>query len=240
MEWPVKLIAHSPNLLVNEERPGPRTIERNGRTWYRFMDYLYVPTPPAEMEPELVKEVCELRLLERNRVLDQRLHDTVQSAMIDLIRDSGIAPNRILDFGTGSGEAIEVLRAFTPSVLGCDMSAKTLATAQRPNTVVVAPEGSLPFITGAFDLVHALFVMHFKVPTSMVRELRRCLALGGFLVANCYGDGVEPYREQLRRAGWDLTESRAVTGVVSHVVDLWRPGDPRAHARRRVTDPADG
>jgi SAM-dependent methyltransferase len=191
------------------------------------MDYLYVPTPPADMEPELVKEVCELRLRERNRVLDQRLHGTVQAAMIDLIRDSGIAPNRILDFGTGSGEAIEVLRAFTPRVLGCDMSAKILAAAQRLNTVVVAPEGLLPFATGAFDLVHALFVMHFKVPAPMLRELRRCSAPDGFLVANCYGDGVEPYREQMRRAGWDLIESRAVTGAVSHVVDLWRPS--RAH-----------
>lgn len=218
----MKLIAHSENLLVNEGSPGPRTIEHDGWTWYRFMDYLYVPTPPSEMEPDLVQEVCELRLRERSRVLDQRLHDTVQAAMIDLVRDAGITPDRILDFGTGSGEAIEVLKTFTPKVLGCDMSARSLAAAQRPNTVVVAPEGPLPFATGAFDLVHALFVVHFKVPTPMVRELRRCAASDGFFVANCYGDGVEPYRGQMRGAGWDLTESRPVAGVAGHVVDLWR------------------
>lgn len=78
--------------------------------------------------------------------------------------------------------------------------------------------------------MHALFVMHFKVSASMVRELRRCSALDGFLVASCYGDGVESYWEQMRRAGWDLTESRAVTGAVSHAADLWRSGEPRACA----------
>jgi SAM-dependent methyltransferase len=224
----VKLVAHGPNLLVNHDHRGPRTIERDGRTWYRFMDYLYVPTPPAEMEPDLVREVCELRLRERNRVLDQRLHDTVQTAIVDLVSDAGVTPDRILDFGTGSGEAIEVLKAFTPRVLGCDMSAKVLLASQKPNTIAVAPEGPLPFATGAFDLVHALFVMHFKVPQPMIRELHRCTTPSGALVANCYGNGVEPYRGRMRRAGWRLDKSRAVARAPAHVVDLWRRATPQA------------
>lgn len=73
--------------------------------------------------------------------------------------------------------------------------------------------------------MHALFVMHFKVPAPVLRELRRCLAHEGFLVANCYGDGIKPYREQMRRAGWDLTESRTVAGTIGHVVDLWRQAE---------------
>ena len=218
----VKLVAHGPNLLVNHDHHGPRTIEHDGRIWYRFMDRLYVRTPPAEMEPDLVQEVCELRLLERNRVLDQSLHKAVQVAMLDLVRDLGIAPERILDFGTGSGESLETLKALTPRVLGCDMSAKTLISSRRSNTIAVKPEGPLPFTTGAFDLVHALFVMHFKIPATMLRELRRCSTSDGFLVANCYGGGVEPYRENMRGAGWSLAESRPVAGVVGHVVDVWR------------------
>lgn len=221
-DHPVKLVAHSPNVLVNDGDPGPRTIEHSGRTWYRFMDYLYVPTPPAEMEPDLIQEVCELRLRERDRVLDQAMHEAVQGAMLDLVRDLGILPDRILDFGTGSGESVEILEALAPRVLGCDMSARTLIASQRSNTVAVTPKGPLPFADGAFDLVHALFVMHFKIPVTMLRDLRRCSTSHGFLVANCYGSGIDPYRENMRDAGWSLAESRAVAGVAGHVVDAWR------------------
>lgn len=198
------------------------------------MDYLYVPTPPAEMPPELVQEVCELRLRERHRVLDQRLHDKVQAAMIDLVRDARIRPDRILDFGTGSGESLDVLSAFAPSVVGCDMSLKSLIASRRPNTIVVAPDGPLPFASGVFDLIHALFVMHFKVPTSMLRELHRCTTTDGFLVANCYGSGIAPYREQMNVAGWKLATSRTVAGQPGHVVDLWTLSPRTLSARKRT------
>ncbi len=187
------------------------------------MDYLYVPTPPAEMEPELVQEVCELRLRERHRVLDQDLHDKVQAAMVGLVRDTEIVPHRTLDFGTGSGESMDVLSAFAPRVVGCDMSLNSLIACRRPNTIVVAPEGPLPFAADVFDLLHALFVMHFRVPTSMLRELRRCSTTDGFLVANCYGSSIVPYREQMTEAGWTLAESRVVPDLDGHVVELWRP-----------------
>lgn len=220
----MRLTPHSPNVLVNDATGsiGPRTVEIDGRIWYRFMDYLYVPALPAQMEPGLVREVCEVRYRHRNWVIDWTLHSTVQAAMIELVRDVGLTPEHVLDFGTGSGVSAETLRAVLATrVLGCDMSWQTLAAAGIPNTVAVAPDGPLPFASRAFDVVHCLFVMHFKVPDRMLQELRRCTAEHGYLAANCYGSGIAPYRDRMRRAGWDLAQSRPVRLAEGHIVDLW-------------------
>jgi hypothetical protein len=220
----MRLTAHSPNVLVNETtgNVGPRTVEIDGRTWHRFMDYLYVPAPPAQIDPDLVREVCEVRYRQRNWVIDWTLHSTVQAAMLELVRDAGLTPARVLDFGTGSGVSAETLRAvLTTRVVGCDMSWQTLAAAGMPNTVAVAPDGPLPFASRAFDLVHCLFVMHFKIPDRMLQELRRCTAGHGYLAANCYGSGIDLYRERMHREGWDLAQSRPVERAEGHIVDLW-------------------
>ncbi len=219
----MRFTAHGSLLVLDGDMPGPRTIEHGGRTLYRFMDYLYVPVPPADMDPDLVREVCELRLSERARVLDRRIHARVQAAMIKVVRDCGLAPGNVLDFGTGTGESAETLRAeLTPRVAGCDMSWASLAATRPRNSVAVAPQGPLPFASGTFDLMHALFVMHFKIPAPMLTELHRCTASGrGHLVANCYGDSIEPYRERMRAASWGLVMSVPVTGVAGHVIDLW-------------------
>ena len=237
----MRFIAHGSLVLLDGDMPGPRIIKHSGRTMYRFMDYLYVPVPPAEMDPHLVREVCELRLSERARVLDRRIHARVQAAMIDVVRDRGLAPGNVLDFGTGTGEAAETLRTeLTPRVAGCDMSWASLAAARPRNAVAVAPQGPLPFASGTFDLVHALFVMHFKVPAPMLSELHRCTAPGGgYLVANCYGDSIEPYRERMRAASWGLAMSVPVTGVAGHVIDLWerdRRVEPRPFRVEQIAD----
>ena len=117
----------------------------------------------------------------------------------------------------------ETLRAVLATrVVGCDMSWETLAAAGVPNTVAVAPDGPLPFAGRVFDLVHCLFVMHFKIPDRMLQELRRCTAEPGYLAANCYGSGIAPYRDRMRRAGWNLAQSRPVRLAEGHIVDLWR------------------
>lgn len=102
-----------------------------------------------------MREVCEVRYRHRNWVIDWTLHSTVQAAMVELVRDVGLTPERVLDFGTGSGVSAETLRAVLATrVVGCDMSWKTLAAAGVPNTVAVAPDGPLPFVSRVFDLVH--------------------------------------------------------------------------------------
>lgn len=227
----MRLVRQSTNVLLNDgEVPGPRKAQVDGRTWHRFMDYLYVPVPPALMEPDLVREVCEARYARRDQVIDWTLHTAVQAAMVGLVRESGLAPKRVLDFGTGSGVGAETLRAMLGAeVVGCDMSLATLVAAGHRNVVLVAPEGPLPFATGSFDLVHALFVMHFPVPEAMLRELMGVLAPGGWLVANCYGDGVGAYRERMLAAGWCLQTSQVVEGLNDHVADLWFTGAAASH-----------
>jgi SAM-dependent methyltransferase len=109
----------------------------------------------------------------------------------DLVRvctSEGLKPARILDFGTGIGNALGPMqRAFPDAhITGIDVSAQSLELCRdivREGTDLVCYDGhTIPFDDGTFDVVFTACVFH-HIPAArhvgLLREIRRVLTPKG-------------------------------------------------------------
>jgi SAM-dependent methyltransferase len=89
----------------------------------------------------------------------------------------------VLDAGAGRGEAFQYdYKSWVERVVGVDVEEAVL---ENPNLHEghVADLSELPFSDASFDLVFSRSVFeHFRNPVSVLRELRRVLRPGGYLV----------------------------------------------------------
>jgi SAM-dependent methyltransferase len=203
----------------------PRFLMIEGHQWYRFMDRIFSPIPVSRLPPELVSELCDLRLALSELVIQDVIHRKVTVSAIEAGVRYCASARRILDFGTGDGRSLaNIRRSFAQAtVIGCDMSESAVRRASKRGTVFhVSPYGPLPFANGSFDLVLCIFVFHFAIPESMLTELRRSLAPDGYLVSSLYGTSSLTQRFKVRRAGFEHETSVPALGTRSHWIDVWR------------------
>lgn len=147
-------------------------------------------------------------------------------------------PERIMDFGSGLGNALPPLReAFPDAFIECvDVSKESLAQCSRlniENTATTAYDGqTLPYADATFDLIFTACVFHHIPEADHVRllsEIRRCLKPGGrfvlfehnplnpltqLAVARCPFDddavliGSREMKRRLRQVGFGTVTSR--------------------------------
>ncbi|MBI3826869.1 MAG: class I SAM-dependent methyltransferase [Candidatus Rokubacteria bacterium] len=96
---------------------------------------------------------------------------------------------RILDFGCGTGSALDLLgrhgtvTAVDDSEIALALCRERQAGSRAVRLVRVPEQGPLPFADGSFDLVTALDVLeHLDDDRAALVELRRVLAPGGTLI----------------------------------------------------------
>ncbi len=99
---------------------------------------------------------------------------------------ASLAPARILDLATGSGDLAETVQAACPQawVLGADFSVPMMREAQRRrlHKLVAADGMNLPFHDGGFDVVTVAFGLRNMASWSGgLREMHRVLRSGGAL-----------------------------------------------------------
>lgn len=206
-----------------EERP-PKILYLGNRPLFRFMDAIYLPARPYQLDPGSVRELCELRLRILSEISDQSLRLRVASSLISVVGSLAANDSTILDFGTGSGLLANLLcdAGVGARIAGVDMSFESLARSNlRAKTVLAAPEGPLPFKTASIGIVASLFVFHFRLPHSMRNDLLRVINSKGFLVGNVYGPDVLLYENEMKMSGWRLCLVSEIIGAVGHRVDVW-------------------
>ena len=101
-------------------------------------------------------------------------------------RIAELAPKRVLDLATGSGDLAQAVQAACPDakVLGADFSVPMMREAQKRNfpTLVAADGLALPFADGAFDVVTVGFGLRNMASWPRgLQEMSRVLRPGGRL-----------------------------------------------------------
>ncbi len=192
-----------------EDMIGSPIVYIGDKVYFRFMNFIYLPQPPESLTTEQVKKICDVRL----EYFDELVNYQLNSAVVDTITDCVAAKHshpvpslKALDFGCGSGLSSQMLlnRMQNLDLIGVDISEKAISCCQEQRIKAKLTElgERLPFDTAEFDIVFAVFVMHFNINMPTHRELCRVLRPSGLFVFNVYQRDTVGLTEQLEEAGF--------------------------------------
>lgn len=192
------------------QKLGPKEISISGGSYYRFMDFFYIPKNIYELKLEEVIKLCELRLKYISKVVDYDLNTNIVKCMVAYIKNhlpSNFSHNiDILDFGCGSGLSSKLITQYMDEISldGIDISEKAveLATQIQCNAKHISIGEPIPFSDKSFDFVIAVFVMHFNIGNFYLTEIHRTLKRGGRFVFNTYNRDLISYQNILHQAGF--------------------------------------
>ena len=157
-----------------------------------------------------------------------------------------LAGARVLDLGTGTGVASDVLLEVGAQPVGVDLAIEMLAHHQEERPPGVAADAQLlPFRTGVFDAIIAAFSLnHVPDLEGTLSGCRRVLRGGGLLLASTFPSGddhpakaiVEQVLEDhgYRRPAWYRTFKSRVADLTGDPVNLERTAREAGFASVRV------
>jgi SAM-dependent methyltransferase len=200
----------------SEDLVRPPVIKIGEYIYYRFMNFLYLPQPPETLSPEKVIEICDLRLEYLNKLVNFEHNRRIVTAISDYLLmiypniNSSIDKVTALDFGCGSGLSSQLILEHFPhmDMKGVDISEKAVRRAKEQGltSILTYPDEPLPFEDGSFNLIFAIFVMHFAIDTATLAELKRVLRPTGKYVFNLFQRDIDEVKQQLMRADFNVVE----------------------------------
>jgi malonyl-CoA O-methyltransferase len=154
-----------------------------------------------------------------------RLQRDVRAELLSRAWSMQLAPQVVLDLGTGTGDAaVQLKRRFrSAEVIGADISPQMLEATRRrshwwrPIRCVEADARSLPFEPASIDLLFTnLMLQWVDPPDAALAEMRRVLRPGGLLLASSFG----PETLQELRAAWAAVDDGVHVNRFVDVHDL--------------------
>ncbi|EMI5491493.1 class I SAM-dependent methyltransferase [Providencia stuartii] len=183
------------NNLLYVKNPLGDIIMYNDKPYYRYMDKIYIPNPPSELNDIDVSSLSEIRIKLNGDVID---YDYTKSIIKYLIVKSDIKDfDSIIDFGCGGGISADVIKSMDiklSSITGldlCPLAIKTAINNYREKLLI----GEASFFGNnskinkddeSIDAIISSFVMHFNIYDSQINELYRVLKKEGKIVYNDY------------------------------------------------------
>ncbi|HCG5126503.1 TPA: class I SAM-dependent methyltransferase [Vibrio parahaemolyticus] len=168
------------------------------KTYYRYMDKIYIPELPAKLSKEDVSALSEIRIKLNGEVIDYSYTKELISTLIGKIGHN--STENIIDFGCGGGILAEVLiegeyLSRVKNVIGLDISSFAVKSASRKYELLenVSHEAflfdgtdDLKIENNSIDAIISSFVMHFPIYDNQLEELFRVLKPNGSFVYNDY------------------------------------------------------
>lgn len=159
------------------------------------------------------------------------LQREVNSRLLERLGEVLLQPQRILDFGTGTGAALLPLAQRYPQaqIIALDIAAAMLAQARShsrelPVHFICATAAHLPLATGIMDLIYSNLTLQWCADFDQtLKELRRVLNSDGLFIFTTFGP--DTLREL--RSAWRNVDSYS---HVNAFFDLHDIGDALMHA----------
>lgn len=181
--------------LIYVENPLADVIIYNDKQYYRYMDKIYIPNPPSELNDDDISSLSEIRIKLNGCVINYEYTESVISFLIKKAKINN--NNKIIDFGCGSGISADVLSSigiYPKLVVGLDLCKFAVSTAkinynhkEINNSVYLFGENDIiPENDNSIDAIISSFVMHFNIYKSQIDELYRVLKKGAVFIYNDY------------------------------------------------------
>lgn len=186
----------------------PYYLRYEGEEYYRYMNALYAPSLPENLNSDQVVKLCELRNMYSGLTIDESFNRSLAKSVCDYISDhfNPSSEFSILDFGCGDGLSLQLMQdeGLKGDFVGCDLSRNSVETATKRGFK------AFHFVSGdkwdlhgkRFDCATAFFVMHFDIPIADIRELRKHVKHGAPFIFNIYNGTVHTVEDKLVKCGW--------------------------------------
>lgn len=194
-------------LKVKGNDKGPEETEFLGKTYYRFMDFFYTYTPYLdELNPVDVSHLCRARASFPDLI--SQANKDVRELFRQVAKE--LKPKTFLEIGAGLNPIFYdqpenctgyVISDADPEVI------QKLCNEKNNCHVFSNSYYTLPFDDDHFDLVMAVFVLHFPFYPNQLTELYRTISPLGAMVANVYRRTIEAkikLSEDIEKAGFKI------------------------------------
>lgn len=176
---------------------GPDKAEYKGKTYYRFMDFFYTYTPYLDELTALeVSHLC------RARASHPELISQTNIDVRELFRRVAVelSPRTFLEIGAGSHPIFYNEPQNREGFIISDADQEVIDKLGNENNkcqIFSSTEYELHFNNDHFELVMAIFVLHFPFYKEQLTELYRTMSPSGAMIANVYRRTIEA-KERLR------------------------------------------
>lgn len=183
------------NNLIYVKNPLEDIIIYNERQYYRYMNKIYIPNPPCDLDDNDVSSLSKIRIILNGDVIDYEYTESIISYLVD---KSEISDNEdIIDFGCGGGILADVLlktKRNLKNVIGLDLCSFAVQTANeiykdrlsKGCAFLFNNDKKIPMNDESADAIISSFVMHFNIYPSQIDELYRVLKKGKKFIYNDY------------------------------------------------------
>ncbi|MBO0368516.1 hypothetical protein GIB23_15625 [Pseudomonas putida] len=165
---------------------GPDCTVFRGREYFRFMDFFYTHTPYLdELDADDVSHLC------RARAKYPELISEANTSVRELFKKVALelSPKTFLEIGAGShpifGNEVQARVDYVISDADPEVVQKFHGQGIQCQVFSNA-EPALNYPDNHFELVMAVFVLHFPFYTEQITELHRTMSMSGAMIANVY------------------------------------------------------
>jgi hypothetical protein len=151
-------VTHHKNVLFWTEKTvdAPKTLLYNGREYTRYMDRIYIPEKPSQIDSDTIINLSEVRSKMSDHVIDKAYTQEVLNK-IYLEATQSRSGLRVMDFGGGDGNILEMVLELPIEkrpleIMIGDISRSSIAVSKKKledmqmgSSVLISSQGGLPF-----------------------------------------------------------------------------------------------
>lgn len=196
-------------LKIVKNEKGPADINFQGMKYFRFMDFFYTQKQNLdELLPEEVSNLCRARA--KYPSLISPVNTTVREIFKSLAHS--ICPSSLLEIGAGMHPVFSTNAPEAMRYVLSDADSEVVAHHINVKTecyIFSEINCQLPLKEDDFEMVIAVFVLHFPFHKSQLDEIHKRLKSTGVVVANVYRRNPtsrEVLLEEMKCAGFKVKQ----------------------------------